>query len=215
MHDVILPVLNEASAIPRVLARLPEGFNPLVVDNGSTDGSGRVATRLGARVVRQPEPGFGAACWAGLMAAESEIVAFMDCDGSLDPAHLFRVTEPVMNGAADLVIACRRAEAGAWPPHARLANLVLARIVKRKTGLTLRDLGPMRSARREELIALDLRDRRFGWPLEMVLKAHAAGRRIESIEVSYARRVGRSKVTGTMRGTLRTVGDMTRVLQRS
>jgi len=215
MLDVILPVLNEANAIPRVLARLPEGFDPLVVDNGSTDDSGRVARRLGARVVRQPEPGFGAACWAGLSAAESEVVAFMDCDGSLDAAQLPRVTDPITDGAADLVIGCRRAEAGAWPSHARLANLVLARMIKRKTGLTMRDLGPMRSARREELLALDMRDRRFGWPLEMVLRASAAGWRIAWTDVTYTRRDGRSKVTGTVRGTLKAVADMTRVLQQS
>jgi glycosyltransferase involved in cell wall biosynthesis len=215
MPDVILPVLNEANVIPRVLARLPEGFEPLVVDNGSTDDSGRVARRLGARVVFQPEPGFGAACWAGVMAAKTEVVAFMDCDGSLDGAQLPRVTDPVISGAVDLMIGCRRAEAGAWPPHARLASLVLARVVKRRTGLTLRDLGPMRSARRDELLALDLRDRRFGWPLEMVLMAHAAGWRIASTPVTYARRDGRSKVTGTVRGTLKTIADMTRVLQQS
>jgi len=215
MPDVILPVLNEAKAIARVLARLPTGFDPLVVDNGSTDDSARVAKRLGARVVYEPERGFGAACWAGLAAAESVVVAFMDCDGSLDPAELPRVTVPVLSRAADLVIGCRRAEAGAWPPHARAANFALARMVRRRTGLTLRDLGPMRAARREELIALDLRDRRFGWPLEMVLKANAAGWRIASTDVTYAKRDGRSKITGTARGTLRAVADMTRVLQQS
>jgi len=120
-----------------------------------------------------------------------------------------------MDGAADLVIGCRRPDAGAWPPHARLANLILARMIRKRTGLMLSDLGPMRSARREELLALDLRDRRFGWPLEMVLKANAAGWRIASTDVTYARRDGRSKVTGTMHGTLKTVGDMTRVLQES
>jgi len=215
MPDVILPVLNEATAIPKVLARLPEGFDPLVVDNGSTDDSGRVAKRLGARVVFQPEPGFGAACWAGVTAAESEVVAFMDCDGSLDAVQLPRVTDPITDGAADLVIGCRRAEPGAWPPHARLANLALARMIKRKTGLTLSDLGPMRAVRRDELLALDMRDRRFGWPLEMVLKANVAGWRIASTDVTYTRRDGRSKVTGTVRGTLKAVVDMTRVLQQS
>jgi glycosyltransferase involved in cell wall biosynthesis len=215
MPDVILPVLNEAQAIPRVLARIPDGFDALVVDNGSTDDSARVAKRLGARVVWQPDPGFGAACWAGLSAAHSEVVAFMDCDGSLDAAELPRVTDQVLSGTADLVIGCRRAQAGAWPPHARVANLALARIVRRRTGLTLRDLGPMRAARREELLSLDLRDRRFGWPLEMVIKAHAAGWRIAATDVTYAKRDGRSKVTGTLRGTMKAIADMTRVLQQS
>jgi glycosyltransferase involved in cell wall biosynthesis len=215
MPDVILPVLNEAKAIPKVLARLPDGFDPLVVDNGSSDDSDRIAKALGARVVVQPLQGFGAACWAGIVAANSEVVAFMDCDGSLDPAELLRVTDPIANDDADLVIGVRRAENGAWPVHARVANRALARIVGRRTGLTVSDLGPMRAARRHELLALDLRDRRFGWPLEMVLKAHAAGWRIASTDITYARREGRSKVTGTVRGTLRTIADMNRVLRQA
>ena len=215
MLNVILPVLNEAPAIPKVLARLPVGFDPLVVDNGSTDDSGRIAEALGARVVYQALPGFGAACWAGVVAANSEVVAFMDCDESLDPAELPAVTEPVENNAADLMIGVRRADKGAWPVHARVANRALARIVGRRTGLTVHDLGPMRAARRRELLALDLQDRRFGWPLEMVLKAHAAGWRIASTDITYARREGRSKVTGTVRGTLRTIADMNRVLRQA
>ena len=215
MTDVILPVLNEAMAIPKVLARLPAGFEPLVVDNGSMDDSGRIAEALGARVVSQPLPGFGAACWAGLLAARSEVVAFMDCDGSLDAAELPVVTDPIENGDIDLMIGVRRAESGAWPIHARVANRALARMVSRRTGLTVRDLGPMRAAQRHALLALDLRDRRFGWPLEMALKAHAADWRIGTTDVSYARREGRSKVTGTARGTLRTIADMRRVLRQA
>jgi len=215
MPDVILPVLNEAKAIPKVLARLPDGFDPLVVDNGSSDGSDRIARALGARVVFQPLQGFGAACWAGVVAAQSEVVAFMDCDGSLDPAELPGVTDPIENDDADLMIGIRRAQDGAWPTHARIANLALARIVGRRTGLTMVDLGPMRAARRRELLALDLQDRRFGWPLEMVLKAHAAGWRIASTDITYARREGQSKVTGTVRGTLRTISDMSRVLRQA
>jgi glycosyltransferase involved in cell wall biosynthesis len=215
MPDVILPVLNEATAIPKVLARLPNGFDPLVVDNGSTDGSGRIAEALGARVVFQPLPGFGAACWAGVVASNSEVVAFMDCDGSLDPAELPGVSDPIENDEADLMIGVRCAEDGAWPAHARIANRALARIVGRRTGLILSDLGPMRAARRRELLALDLQDRRFGWPLEMVLKAYAAGWRIASTDITYARREGRSKVTGTIRGTLRTIADMNRVLRQT
>ena len=215
MLNVILPVLNEAPAIPKVLARLPVGFDPLVVDNGSTDDSGRIAEALGARVVYQALPGFGAACWAGVVAANSEVVAFMDCDESLDPAELPAVTEPVENNDADLMIGVRRADKGAWPVHARVANRALARIVGRRTGLNVPDLGPMRAARRRELLALDLQDRRFGWPLEMVLKAHAAGWRIASTDITYTRREGRSKVTGTVRGTLRTIADMNRVLRQA
>ena len=211
--DVVLPVLNEAAAIPRVLARFPDGYHPLVVDNGSTDGSAEVARDLGAAVIREPRRGFGAACFAGLAAATDDVVCFMDCDGSLDPDELPAVAGPVVDGRADLVLGARRAERGAWPLHARLANLVVAAQVRRRTGVALADLGPMRAARREDLLALGIADRRFGWPLEMVLLAAAAGWRITEVDVSYDRRTGRSKVTGTVGGTLRTVRDMGRVLR--
>ena len=210
--DVILPVLNEAQAIPWVLGRVPVGYRPLVVDNGSTDGSGALAARLGAAVVVEPRPGFGWACYAGLQAATADVVCFMDCDGSLDPADLPSVAGPVSAGAAGLVLGARRAQRGAWPGHARLANRVLCWEVRRRTGLALRDLGPMRAARRDPLVALGIVDRRFGWPLEMVLRAAAAGWRVVEVEVPYLARAGRSKVTGTVRGTARTVLDMSRAL---
>ncbi len=124
MPDVVLPVLNEAEAIPWVLERMPAGYEPIVVDNGSTDGSGALAARLGARVVVEPTPGFGAACFAGLCAADDDLVCFMDCDGSLDPADLPDVAGPVLDGSADLVLGSRMADRGAWPVHARLANRV-------------------------------------------------------------------------------------------
>ena len=118
MVQVILPVLDEAQAIPGVLAAMPQGFEPLIVDNGSRDGSAAVARRLGARVVEEPQRGFGAACWAGLQAAEGEWICFMDCDGSLDAAELPRVADPVRAGALDLCLGTRRAQPGAWPAHA-------------------------------------------------------------------------------------------------
>ena len=206
--DVVLPVLDEAGAIPWVLGRMPAGYNPIVADNGSTDGSAEIAAGLGAMVVREPQRGFGAACFAGLSAATAPVVCFMDCDGSLDPRDLPRVAGPVLSGRADLVLAARDADRGAWPLHARMANAVIARQVRARTGLPLTDLGPMRAAHRQELLALGIRDRRFGWPLEMVLRAHAAGWRIEEGRVRYRPRAGRSKVTGTVRGTLRTIRDM-------
>jgi glycosyltransferase involved in cell wall biosynthesis len=215
MHDVILPVLNEADAIPRVLERLPEGFRAIVVDNGSSDGSGSLARGLGARVVHEPQQGFGAACWSGLLASTADVVAFMDCDGSLDPRDLPKVTGLVERGDADLAIGSRAALRGAWPLHARLANRVLARAVWRHTGLEIADVGPMRAARRGALIDLELVDRRFGWSLEMVLAAYRAGWRIATTPIPYHPRTGRSKVTGTLGGTLRTAGDMARVLQRA
>jgi glycosyltransferase involved in cell wall biosynthesis len=212
--DVILPVLNEAGALPWVLERMPALFRPIVVDNGSTDDSSEIARRHGALVVSETRRGFGSACYAGLLAATSEIVCFMDCDGSLDPVQLTRVSSPIAEGAADLALGRRRALPGAWPLHARLANSLLARRVKRRTGLALRDLGPMRCARRDALIGLAIQDRRFGWPLEMVLGARSAGWMIVESDVDYLPRSGRSKVTGTVRGTLRTIADMERVLAR-
>jgi len=211
--DVVLPVLDEAQALPWVLDRMPAGYRPIVVDNGSTDGSGALAARLGAEVVDEPQPGFGAACFAGLQAAASDVVCFMDCDGSLNPRELHLVAAPVTEGRADLALGERQARRGAWPLHARLANRLLALELRRRTGLKLRDLGPMRAARREALLALGIADRRFGWPLEMVLLAHRAGWRIEEVPVAYLPRSGRSKVTGTVRGTARTVADMGRALR--
>jgi glycosyltransferase involved in cell wall biosynthesis len=206
--DVILPVLDEAEALPWVLGRMPDGFRAIVADNGSTDDSAAIAAALGAAVVTEPRRGFGAACFAGLQAAEAPVVCFMDCDGSLDPLEAPRVAAPVLAGRADLVLGARVADRGAWPLHARAANAVLARQIRTRTGLALTDLGPMRAAPREQLLELGIRDRRFGWPLEMVLRAHAAGWRIEEDRVRYRPRAGRSKVTGTVRGTLRTIRDM-------
>jgi glycosyltransferase involved in cell wall biosynthesis len=211
--DVILPVLNEAAALPWVLERVPAGFRPIVVDNGSTDRSGELAARLGATVIAEPGRGFGAACHAGLLAAEAEAVCFMDCDGSLDPADLPRVCGPVLDGSADLVMGARVAERGAWPLHARLANRCLAFEVRRRSKLPLTDLGPMRAARREPLLSLGIADRRFGWPLEMVIRGLQAGWRIEEVPVRYRARSGRSKVTGTVRGTVRAVRDMAAALR--
>ena len=215
MPDVILPVLDEAEALPWVLDRMPAGYRPLIVDNGSSDGSARIAAALGARVIHEPRRGFGAACWAGLVAAEPDdgVVCFMDGDASLDPADLLRVAGPVLSRDADLVLGARRpTTAGAWPVHARVANRFLAYEVGRRTGYRLRDIGPMRAARRDDLLALGIEDRRFGWPLEMVLRAAAAGWRIDEVPVPYAPRAGRSKVTGTVSGTLRAVRDMSRAL---
>jgi hypothetical protein len=208
--EVILPVLDEAEAIPGVIAAMPPGYAPLIVDNGSCDGSSAVAGALGARVVHEPRRGFGAACFAGLQAARSEIVCFMDCDGSLDPRELPRVADPVLTASADLCVGARvKAAAGSWPWHARLANRVLALEVRRRSGVPLHDIGPMRAARREALLGLGLADRGFGWPLEMILRAAAAGWAIDEVPVGYGRRTGgRSKVSGSARGTARAVRDM-------
>lgn len=213
MPDVVLPVLDERDAIPWVLERMPPGYRPIVADNGSTDGSGELAARLGATVVREERRGFGAACHAGLLAATDDVVCFMDCDASLDPLELPLVAGPVLEGVADLVLGARRAERGAWPLHARLANRVIGLEVRRRTGLDVTDIGPMRAARREALVGLGIEDRRFGWPLEMVLRAGRAGWEVREVPVAYRPRTGRSKVTGTVRGTARAIRDMGGVLR--
>lgn len=211
MPDVVLPVLDEAAALPLVLARMPAGYDAIVVDNGSRDGSADVARAIGARVVEEPRRGFGAACDAGLRAARADVVCFMDCDGSLDARELPRVADPVLAGDADLVLGARTRSRHV-PIHARLANAFLATEVRRRTGARVSDLGPMRAARRDALLALRLEDRRFGWPLEMVVRAGAAGWRVREVPVAYGPRIGRSKITGTWRGTARAARDMARVL---
>ncbi len=215
MIDVILPCLDEAAALPWVLSRLPAGYRAIVADNGSTDGSAAIARSYGATVVDARPRGFGAAAHAGLVAAGADVVCFMDADGSLDPADLPAVAAPVLSGRADLVLGRRRPTgAGAWPTHARLGNAVVAWRLRRRVGVRVYDLGPMRAARRADLLALDLVDRRFGYPLEMVVKAARARWRVAERDVAYAPRVGdgRSKVTGTVAGTVRTVNDMARIL---
>lgn len=213
--EVILPALDEAESIPGVLAAMPAGFVPLVVDNGSRDGTASVAAAHGATVVFEPRPGFGAACFAGLQAAKSEVVCFMDCDGSLDPGELPRVARPVLAASLDLCLGAREAQAGAWPWHARLANRALAFELRRRTGAALTDLGPMRAARREALLELGLGDRGSGWPLEMVLRAAGAGWRVGEVGVTYRTRSGgRSKVSGSVRGTLGAVWAMGAQLHR-
>lgn len=211
--DVVLPCLNEKGALPWVLSRMPEGYRAIVVDNGSTDGSAELAADLGAVVVREDRRGFGAAAHAGLLAATSQFVAFCDCDGSLDPALLPGILAPVMEGAADLVLGSRQPQRGSWPLHARAANVVLAWRLRRLTGEQVTDLGPMRAARRAELLSLGLEDRRSGYPLEMFLKASLRNWRIVEVPVPYAPRTGKSKVTGTVRGTLTAVRDMSAQLK--
>lgn len=213
MPDVVLPALNEAAAVEWVLRRLPVGYHAIVVDNGSIDATAKIARLHGAQVVSEPIRGFGSACFAGLSAATADIVCFMDCDASLDPIALPLLVSLVERGDADLMIGARVARKGAWPPHARLANRVLASETRRRTGLDIRDLGPMRAMRRQALLDLGLRDRRSGWPLEMVLRAQRAGWTIRDTPIDYLPRAGRSKVTGTVAGTVRAINDMGRLLR--
>jgi glycosyltransferase involved in cell wall biosynthesis len=211
--DVVLPCLNERGALPWVLSQIPAGYRAIVVDNGSSDGSAELAAALGATVVREDRRGFGAAAHAGLLAATAEFVAYCDCDGSLDPSRLPELLAPVMAGVTDLMLGSRQPQRGSWPLHARIANIVLAWRLRRLTGENVTDLGPMRAARRAKLLTLNLEDRRSGYPLEMVLKASLAGWTIAEMPVTYAPRTGRSKVTGTIRGTLTAVRDMSAQLR--
>jgi glycosyltransferase involved in cell wall biosynthesis len=207
--DVVLPCLDEAPSLPVVLSRLPDGYRAIVVDNGSNDGSADIARSSGATVVHEGRKGFGAACAAGLAAADAEVVCFCDCDGSLDLAQLPLVTDPVLARVADLMLGARRpVNWRAMTTTARIANHALSRQIRAATGVRLHDLGPMRAARRADLLALNVRDRRSGWPLEMVLLAAARGWRIAEVPVQYSPRIGRSKVTGTARGTVTAVRDM-------
>jgi glycosyltransferase involved in cell wall biosynthesis len=213
--DVVLPVLNEAGNLPWLLERMPAGFTPIVVDNGSSDDSAAIARAHGASVVFEPTRGFGSACWAGLQACRDDIVCFMDADGSLDPLALPYVAGLVARGDADLVVARRIADRGAWPVHTRIANRVVAAQLGRRTGVRLHDLGPMRATRRDALLGLGMTDRRSGWPLEMVLRAGRAGWVVREVALPYHRRhAGVSKETGTVRGTARAVVDMSRLLRR-
>lgn len=211
--DVIIPALNEAESLPWVLDRIPSQMRAIVVDNNSTDDTAAVAARHGALVVGEPIPGFGSACWAGLLASSAEIVCFLDGDGSLDPQQLCLVVDPVRSGEFDLMLGARQVEPGAMQVHQRAANRFLAHRLTRVTKTKLTDLGPMRAVRRQPLLDLGMEDRRSGWPLEMVLKGARAGWRIGEVPVRYdRRRGGTSKVTGTAMGTLRAVKDMSRLL---
>jgi glycosyltransferase involved in cell wall biosynthesis len=219
MTDVVLPCLDEAPALAWLLPRIPAGYRAIVADNGSRDGSADVARRFGARVVTVPRPGYGAAVHAGILAAEPAdgVVCVMDADGSFDPAQLPRVADPVRAGEARMVLGRRRPTTrGAWPVHARLGNALLARRLRRTTGLPVHDIGPMRAAYRDDLLALNLRDRRFGYPLELLIAAGRAGWTVAEVDVDYAPRTAgtRSKVTGSVRGTVRAVRDMSAVLAR-
>ncbi|RNL82708.1 glycosyltransferase family 2 protein [Halostreptopolyspora alba] len=212
--DVVLPCLDEAGALPWVLGRVPTGWRAIVVDNGSTDGSPEIAADHGATVVHEPRRGFGAACHTGLLASDADIVCFCDCDASLDPGTLPTLVRLVLDGTADLALGRRRPDGrGAWPLRARLGNLALTRMLRRRAGVRLGDLGPMRAARRRALLDLDLTDRRSGYPLQMVVRAADAGWRVVERDVTYRPRTGKSKVTGTWLGTFQAVRDMSEVLR--
>ncbi|MGH3987699.1 MAG: glycosyltransferase family 2 protein [Pseudonocardiaceae bacterium] len=211
--DVVLPCLNEAEALPAVLRALPPGYAGLVVDNGSTDDTAAVARGLGARVVFEPRRGYGAAVHTGLEQARTEIVAVLDADGSLDPHALPELVRAVAEDRADLAVGRRVPVGRVQPWHASAANALLAALLRRR-GLPVHDIAPIRVGRRAALLGLGVTDRGFGYPLELLLRAADAGWRVHEIDVAYRPRGGgRSKVSGSLRGTLRAARDMTAVMR--
>jgi glycosyltransferase involved in cell wall biosynthesis len=213
--DIVLPCLDEAAALPKVLRALPPGFRAVVVDNGSADGSPAIAAAHGAVVVHESRRGYGAAVHTGIGAATSSVVCVLDADCSVSPAVLPAMVDRVLSGQADLVVGRRVATTrDAWPWHARAANATLAALMRHK-GLPVHDIGPVRVFRRAALLALDVRDRGFGYPLEVLLRARAAGWRVTELDVPYGPRAEgtKSKVTGSVRGTARAIRDMAGVLR--
>jgi glycosyltransferase involved in cell wall biosynthesis len=191
---------------------MPPWARPIVADNGSTDVSVQLAIDLGAEVVQVRKRGYGSACHAGLLAASAPLVAFMDADGSLDPGDLARLLAAHL-GDKQLVVGRRvPVDRQAWAWHLRFANRALSHRLRCACGVRLQDVGPMRLADRESLVALPITDRRSGYPVETVLRAAQAGWSVTPVDVPYQARVGRSKVTGTPLGAARAVLDMSRVL---
>jgi glycosyltransferase involved in cell wall biosynthesis len=216
---VVLPALDEADALPVALASFPAGVDLLMVDNGSRDDTAAVAAAAGARVVAEPRRGFGAACWAGVQASpQATVLAFTDADGSFDGADLARVAGPVLCGQADLVVGSRTTgprDPGAMTAFAMGANRALGLACRLLFGVPLSDLGPFRAIRRDTLLALGVRDRGQGWPLEMVGRAGRAGLRVVEVPVRYRPRAGgASTVSGSLRGSLRAAAAMAAVTCR-
>lgn len=211
--DIVLPCLDEAEALPGVLAAMPAGYRVLVVDNGSTDDTVAVAAACGATVVSEPRRGYGAAVHAGLLAATADLVGVLDADGSLPPQALPQLVAEAANGT-DLAVGRRIPQAGAWPWHARTGNIVLAAVLRHQ-GLPVHDIAPIRVGRRQALLDLGVTDRACGYPLELLLRAGAAGWRVREFDVEYRPRAGgRSKVSGSVRGTVRAARDMAAAMRR-
>jgi glycosyltransferase involved in cell wall biosynthesis len=205
---VVLPCLNEAESLPGVLAAIPTGYRALVVDNNSSDGTAEVARRHGADVVREPQPGYGSAVHAGVVAASTPIVAVIDADGSLDAGDLPKLVDDLARGA-DMVIGRRRPVRGVrWPWHARLGTAAVCWRLRTRHGLAVHDIAPMRVARRDSLLALGVTDRRSGYPLELLVRAAAAGWHVVERDVGYGPRTGgKSKVSGSLRGSVTAAVD--------
>jgi len=206
--SLIIPALNEAECLGRLLAEVPVDMlhQVIVVDNGSTDNTAEIARSGGALVIHEPHRGYGFACAAGMAAAEGDVLVFMDGDGSFMPAELPEILAPLSDGKADLVLGSRWSKdsgQAAMPPHQRFGNDLFAWLLRRRFGLTLTDLGPYRAIWRELLLDLDMQERTYGWPLEMIIKTAQSGKHIVELPITYRPRfAGHSKVGGTLRGSI-------------
>lgn len=218
--SLIIPALNEADCLGQLLNEVPldQVYQVIVVDNGSTDNTADVARKAGAVVVEEPRRGYGFACAAGAAAAEGDVLVFMDGDGSFVPGELIDLLKPISQDKADLVLGARRfqnSERDVMPPHQRFGNRLFAWLLRRRYGLTLTDLGPFRAIGRELLLALDMQEHTYGWPLEMIIKIACARKRIIELPVTYRPRfAGQSKVSGTLRGTVLSAYRYFRVMFR-
>jgi len=205
---VVIPTLNEEQAIGDVVRAVPMGkvHEIIVVDNGSTDDTARQASAAGARVIRESRPGYGAACLAGATAAAgADVIVFLDGDRSDDPQQLEAIAGPVLDNRADLVIGSRIKgilEKGAMPLHGRLGNRLIVFLLRQLYGANITDIGSFRAIKAQTLRDLNMEQMSYGWPVEMVVKAARKGLRIQSVPINYRKRLGESKVTGTIRGTI-------------
>ncbi len=205
---VVIPTLDEAGSIGRVLDDIPVSLaaEVLVVDGGSTDATREIAEKRGARVILEPRPGYGRACLAGLeRARDADVVVFLDGDYSDRPAELPRVLEPIRDGRADIVLGSRLKgdlASGAMPWHQALGNRLAAGLIRALYGVPLTDLGPLRAARRDVLRSLALREKTYGWAVELPTRGARQGYRVAEVPVSYHKRIGVSKISGTLKGTL-------------
>lgn len=205
---LVIPALDEESAIGALLGAVDRALirDVIVGDNGSRDRTAAVAAAAGAEVVRVGERGYGAAC-AGALARlrdDVDLVVFMDADGSDDPDEMVKLIEPVASGRADLVIGSRQfLERGALTPQQRFGNWLATRLIHRLYGFGYTDLGPFRAIRRELLDRIGMRDRRYGWTVEMQVRALQLGARIAEVPVTYRKRVGKSKISGTVTGVIK------------
>lgn len=211
--SVIIPCRNEAGSIRDVVSRVPDGAECVVVDNGSDDDTAELARRAGAQVIAESRPGYGSAVTAGVLAASGDVICTLDGDGSMDPGDLRSLLAPLAMDA-DLVAGRRRPVGNTvWPIHARAGSLGVAWYLRHRYGLPVHDIGPMRAIRRQVLIDLDVHDRRSGYPVELLLRAAQHRLRVTEVDVAYsARTAGESKVSGSLRGSVRAARDFVAVL---